>query len=560
MSYYSIADILVGTGESMREYVDVKLGDVFSLKDHISFLLVTATKTETKHLHDLFNVNNSLPILRVHKENQTYYVGYFGLYLIVHVESSMGSIGRQASIITTSKAINFWKPKAVVMPGIAFGIDDRKQKIGDVLISETVAPYNNQRVGKEKTLFRAPIPPCGVILLNKFKNISKDWKYSEEKQYKVDFTCLLSGEVLVDNIDYRNELLKAFPESSGGEMEGAGVFAAADDQRVEWIIVKSICDFADGNKSEDKKTKQELAIKTSVSLCLHVLSTPNAFNDLGCKEFTKEDQILVLDKKEIVDVSDVIFDIYYSKSESYYITRNADEDFSQLINFFSLWLYGGSGNGKTSIIRRHLDLSDHISVDISLGSCCDYTSIQMLNYILFELEELQQKENLEIPTFPAPIIPQKIYNSFKSYLGKRKDGYIYIDEIPFNNDNEYKIFLQSIVGLLQYSKSQDDGVSIKVLLSSVRGNGGAEIVNSIKNLTENLKFIEIEKWKEGDLKALYDLIVSELSITGIDVAKEEIIKMASGSPRFIKNFLKYRIAMPEKETSRLLDLTKRELF
>jgi len=42
-------------------------------------------------------------------------------------------------------------------------------------------------------------------------------------------------------------------------MEGAGLYASGYDHKVDWIMLKAICDFADGNKGKDKEERQKLA-------------------------------------------------------------------------------------------------------------------------------------------------------------------------------------------------------------------------------------------------------------------------------------------------------------
>jgi nucleoside phosphorylase len=69
-------------------------------------------------------------------------------------------------------------------------------------------------------------------------------------------------------------------------MEGAGVYAACDGKSVEWILVKGICDFADGNKNENKESHQKKAIQSAVNLCEHVFKNEYAFDDIGV--FTPE--------------------------------------------------------------------------------------------------------------------------------------------------------------------------------------------------------------------------------------------------------------------------------
>ncbi len=52
-------------------------------------------------------------------------------------------------------------------------------------------------------------------------------------------------------------------------MEGAGLYAAASDAKVDWILIKAICDWADGNK--DNKA-QPIAASNAVNFVLHVIS------------------------------------------------------------------------------------------------------------------------------------------------------------------------------------------------------------------------------------------------------------------------------------------------
>ena len=49
-------------------------------------------------------------------------------------------------------------------------------------------------------------------------------------------------------------------------MEGAGIASACDGAVAHWIVVKAICDYADGNKKYGKDQKQALAAKSSISL------------------------------------------------------------------------------------------------------------------------------------------------------------------------------------------------------------------------------------------------------------------------------------------------------
>lgn len=94
------------------------------------------------------------------------------------------------------------------------------------------------------------------------------------------FGSILSGEKLIDNNSYKNLLFKQFPNAIGGEMEGYGIYSACANQNLsEWIIIKGICDWADGNKNKNKDENQRIAVESAVSFCKSVFSE-SVFSEL----------------------------------------------------------------------------------------------------------------------------------------------------------------------------------------------------------------------------------------------------------------------------------------
>jgi nucleoside phosphorylase len=236
-------------------------------------LLVTATKTESKAVLDVFKKATGEEPHLVSIGNQIYHdIGSVNEKSIVLVQSEMGSGGPGASLLTVHKAITDLSPNEVIMVGIAFGIDPEKQSIGDVLVSNQLMLYELQRAGtKDENLQiipRGDRPSASTQLVSCFKGVNL---YRNKPKYNVHFGLILSGEKLVDNVDLRQQLLDLEPEAIGGEMEGSGLYAACHDSRVNWIIVKAICDWADGKKSENKEVKQKLAAKNAANFVLYAL-------------------------------------------------------------------------------------------------------------------------------------------------------------------------------------------------------------------------------------------------------------------------------------------------
>ncbi len=63
-----------------------------------------------------------------------------------------------------------------------------------------------------------------------------------------------------------------FPEAIGGEMEGTGLQSSCHRDKIEWILIKGICDWGYDKQSEDKQKNQELAINNVCAYLIYTLS------------------------------------------------------------------------------------------------------------------------------------------------------------------------------------------------------------------------------------------------------------------------------------------------
>ncbi|MBL7542811.1 MAG: hypothetical protein JNL11_03300 [Bdellovibrionaceae bacterium] len=274
------------------QYSDINEDQARSIRDSgiVGLLLITATQIEKETVHRYMTPlqgHNSLLCTRT--EFDTYFVGQFGVYGAVHIQCSAGSTGRFGAHLTTMAAIHHWQPFFIVMPGIAFGRDPKKQKMGDILISEAIDPYGLVKIQDQfpslpdffdyilppKIIDRGKHIPAGPILFNRFTNVVNwHWTHSDIGTPNLKNGVVVSGDELISSRRRKRTLFKSRPEAIGGEMEGAGVSAAASRCNKEWIIVKSICDW--GDKHKDDKY-QKIAAEASTALCHHVFSSPNAF-------------------------------------------------------------------------------------------------------------------------------------------------------------------------------------------------------------------------------------------------------------------------------------------
>jgi nucleoside phosphorylase len=260
---------------AIRSVTETELRDILS--DQRAVLLITAVPTELKAVLDYLKPPpHKKRICRGHVGQETYYVGKYGAVIGIVTMCETGALGRDSVILATQQALAEFKPLAVIMTGIAFGKDSAKQKLGDVLVASQVVSYEQQRVGEKQRVFRGAIAQTGPILLNRFRQ-ALNWRFQSDSGEELSFHVgpLLSGEKLIDQRHYKDELFESFPQAIGGEMEGAGLYAVATRMGVAWIVVKAVCDWADGSKND---RFQPLAAHAAASLVHHVLSDPTVLD------------------------------------------------------------------------------------------------------------------------------------------------------------------------------------------------------------------------------------------------------------------------------------------
>lgn len=230
-------------------------------------VVVTVNPHETRAVHDAFAVAAGTPAVPVVLDNRVYRnLGVVNGTAVFHALSEMGSGSVGAMQQTVDLAIRALDPGAVVAVGIAFGVNEKKQKLGDILLSKQLRPYDLQRVGAD-ILLRDDKPHASARLINHFGGFAQtSWR-----GVPVRPGVILTGNRLVDDIDYRDQLVALEGEAVGGEMEGAGLYVSCQEHKVDWVVIKAICDWADGHKATNKSARQKKAAENAARFLVEAL-------------------------------------------------------------------------------------------------------------------------------------------------------------------------------------------------------------------------------------------------------------------------------------------------
>jgi len=190
-------------------------------------------------------------------------------------------MGLPAAAVLAHKMINRFRPKYLVMIGIAAGIEN-KINIGDVIVADPGWDYGSGKITIDDdgvSVFE-PSPhqiALDPIVKKQFERIEKDHialstVYAEcpthkpDTHLKVHIGPFASGASVIADPAVTVKLKEQHRKIIGFDMESYGVMTAAndcDEPKPKVIIIKSVCDFGNTHKND---LFQPYASYTSVAL------------------------------------------------------------------------------------------------------------------------------------------------------------------------------------------------------------------------------------------------------------------------------------------------------
>ncbi len=291
------------------------------------FLFVTANKYEKEAFLNYFFPRKDGFKYYFHSSGNAYYLGTFGKYPVVWVHlRHQGSYSEGASKETVKEALTLFRVIATFSVGIAFGIESKNQKIGDVLVSNSVFPYELMRVSENETVEKYELRDNQRKNMPQLSEYLKGWEWTNNTQSKHFVGTFLCGEKLIDSKATKEKLLNGLKEKNacdviGGDMETTGIEQSHREYGNDhWITVKGISDWADGTKNNKNKNKyQKFAADNAVKFLYGFFCSRQLENIFRIKNISTE-KYKCIDDIKINGVK--LF--YYRNKKNYTIYKLAD--------------------------------------------------------------------------------------------------------------------------------------------------------------------------------------------------------------------------------------------
>ncbi len=224
--------------------------------------LITVTETEEAGLRYIYDDWKELSL---DGDTQKYYEASFerdGERFRV-VTARQSEMGMTAAGVLTMKMISAFRPRYVIMVGIAAGIAHRNavdQVYGDVVVPNVVWDYSS---GKFVPAHRASVTFGGLGYIPRPRSIATDKTMlaavgramkSSENEYHIHIGPMACGTTVVANSEIvEKQVHSQYNTTAALDMESYAVMYAVKEApapKPKGLVIKSVCDYANEEKSD----------------------------------------------------------------------------------------------------------------------------------------------------------------------------------------------------------------------------------------------------------------------------------------------------------------------
>ena len=256
---YTTDDLQNGVKDVLRKFNNDVLIEHKDKKiiDSVLLLLMVVNSSEFLAAMNYFSKSEAKVL---NSEGNNYYVGKWGQIPAALVrQRGQGTGGPSGSQQLTCSSINLFKNLKLI---IALGVCGTLGRLGDVVISSRIDGCDLMKVKGDRLISRSTVCQPGDNIYSFLMLSPEIWSFlctkegTDEYKAKAVFKPMLSGTPLIASGQYRDKLIENVSVEAGGvEMEGIGVVdgirISKKMDKIEFVIVKAGCDYADETKNKE---------------------------------------------------------------------------------------------------------------------------------------------------------------------------------------------------------------------------------------------------------------------------------------------------------------------
>lgn len=170
-------------------------------------------------------------------------------------------MGRVEAANATADAIRRWQPRYVLLVGIAGGLAKAEVGLGDVLIADQVADYEQQKRRPDETEIRWQVHRTDARLLGEAQNLARNvWQQRigaerpDANKPTVHVGPICTGDKVIADESLAKSYQEIWAKLIGVEMEAGGAASAAFQapSNPGFFMIRGVSDLADAKKDSKK--------------------------------------------------------------------------------------------------------------------------------------------------------------------------------------------------------------------------------------------------------------------------------------------------------------------
>lgn len=225
----------------------------------------------------------------------------------------------------------------------------------------------------------------------------------------------------------------------------------------------------------------------------------------------------------------ILFNNYSKKNEAYYFERNIDSEFINSLKLNNLWVFGGSGFGKTALVNRNLTNNEIDYCYCDLSPINITSSEDVLEEILCKIEDKFVKERNTDEQNKIKQISQILCNA-----GTKKIT-IVIDELSVSENLILKNIANDLLHLVTHFCNISENEDMKFVVSTI--SNPKDIVENKSKASEHFQYLNCDDWN-NHIDGLFDVLNSSLGVNLSEEIKTKILDSSQNSPRVLKSIFR----------------------
>ncbi|XP_044169847.1 uncharacterized protein LOC114948691 [Acropora millepora] len=257
----------------------IKAGDIAkSLEkwsdDHLPIDILLLTSVEGSDFVNCFSFLDQ-PFKSYKKEIGFVYFGYMGdasdqgRLKVALMICSKGAAAPGGSLTVVRNAVTVLRPKAVFSVGTCSSLNLEKVKKGHVVLSSKLTTPQGIKT------------PVSRLLASLVRDAPYGWVAPLKNPGELEIKVHCDGDILSHSLGEKcqyDDICKEYPGAIAIETEGEGVYAAAYDTNIEWVIVKGVASYFHQRQSATPKW-MSFASTMAASLVAKMLNDMTVFQE-----------------------------------------------------------------------------------------------------------------------------------------------------------------------------------------------------------------------------------------------------------------------------------------